>query len=67
MSDHTIVVNRACPGLYIPDFDTADESSIDFVLESSPGRGRGGGASSPKKDVYYAHKALTVGSRLANY
>ncbi|KAL7541508.1 hypothetical protein ACHAXR_010989, partial [Thalassiosira sp. AJA248-18] len=63
LSDYTIVVNRARPGPYAPDFDTADVSAIDFVVES-PSGGVGAGSSTPKKDVYYVHKALiAVGSR----
>ncbi|KAL7542059.1 hypothetical protein ACHAXR_011492 [Thalassiosira sp. AJA248-18] len=54
-SDFTIVVKRARPGPYAPDFDTTDVSSIDFVLES-------GG--SPKSDVYHVHKdRVATGSR----
>ena len=54
LSDFTIIVNRARPGPYAPDFET-DFSSIDFVTGSSGG---------PKQDVYYVHKAMiAVGSR----
>jgi hypothetical protein len=55
LSDFTIIVNRARPGQYAPDFETLDFSSIDFVTGSS---------GEPKQDVYYVHKAMiAVGSR----
>jgi len=55
LSDYSIVVNRARPGPYAPDFDTSDISGIDFVSEEGDGL---------KQDVYYVHKAMiAVGSR----
>lgn len=55
LSDYTIVINRARPGRYAPDFDTADVAGIDFVTESN---------GALKQDVYYVHKAMiAVGSR----
>ena len=56
LSDYTIVINRARPGPYAPDFDTTDVDGIDFVEGTSGG--------SPQRDVYYVHKAMiAVGSR----
>jgi hypothetical protein len=63
LSDYTIIVNRAKPGRYSPDFATTDVSGIDFVVESSSGEG-GTTTTTPKRDVYYVHKAMiAVGSR----
>jgi len=59
LSDFTIVVHRARPGPYAPNFDTADVCRIDFVMDPS-----NSSSSRPKRDVYYAHKAMiAVGSR----
>ena len=58
LSDFTIVVTRALPGPYAPDFTTGDPSMFEFVTEQ--------GSSTPKADVYYVHKAMiAVGSRRA--
>jgi len=58
LSDYTIVVTRALPGPYAPDFTTGDPSMFEFVVEQ--------GSSTPKADVYYVHKAMiAVGSRRA--
>ena len=55
LSDYTIVINRARPGRYAPDFDTTDVTGIDFVTESN---------GALKQDAYYVHKAMiAVGSR----
>lgn len=56
LSDFTIIVKRALPGPFAPDFETLDLSNIDFVTGGSNGR--------PKQDVYHVHKAMiAVGSR----
>ena len=58
LSDYTIVVTRALPGPYAPDFTTGDPSMFEFVVEQ--------GSRTPKADVYYVHKAMiAVGSRRA--
>lgn len=57
LSDYTIIVNRARPGPYAPDFDLSDLSSIEFISANSV-------AGLPKADTYYVHKAMiAVGSR----
>ena len=72
LSDFTIIVNRAYPGRYSPDFATTDVSGIDFVTD--PTSSDGGIATTttttttPKRDVYYVHKAmLAVGSRRSEW
>ena len=60
LSDYSIVINRARPGPYAPDFDTTDVTGIDFVAETSSNGVQG----ALKQDKYYVHKAMiAVGSR----
>ena len=49
LSDFTIVVHRALPGPFAPDFDVADINLIDAAL---------GADGSPVVDVYYVHKVM---------
>ena len=49
LSDFTIVVHRALPGPFAPDFDVADINLIDAAL---------GADGSPLVDVYYVHKVM---------
>jgi hypothetical protein len=59
LSDFTIVVHRALPGPFAPDFDVGDINLIDVAL---------GADGSPLVDVYYVHKVmLAVGAAWAPY
>ncbi|KAL3803217.1 hypothetical protein HJC23_003492 [Cyclotella cryptica] len=49
LSDFTIVVHRALPGPFAPDFDVVDRNAIDVVI---------GTDGSPLIDVYYVHKVM---------
>jgi hypothetical protein len=49
LSDFTIVVHRALPGPFAPDFDVADINLIDVSL---------GNDGSPIIDVYYVHRVM---------
>ncbi|KAL7504535.1 hypothetical protein ACHAXN_002171 [Cyclotella atomus] len=49
LSDFTIVVHRALPGPFAPDFDVADFNLIDVELGSD---------GSPVVDVYYVHRVM---------
>ena len=53
LSDFTIVVHRALPGPFAPDFDVSDINLIDVALDADR---------SPLVDVYHVHKVMVSAS-----
>jgi hypothetical protein len=59
LSDFTIVVHRALPGPFAPDFDVPDHNMIDVIK---------GADGSPQMDIYYVHRVmLAVGGNRSEF